>query len=156
MVGWLAGWLTKLLVGWLEVRVRVEEPIKILWKDVVLFSCYLFSFFFFFLPHIDQCCIRALQLQCHVRGHRSEVRHKSIIFHPQLSNFVNVKILRLFTSFCSETPDQEVLASFTIHFPPGQTPTLAPLQQLVLAGFLGGIPVFRDSVQQAGNLGLSG
>lgn len=50
----------------------------------------------------------------------------------------------------SETPDQEVLASFTIHFPPGQTPTLAPLQQLVLVGFLGGIPVFRDSVQQAG------
>lgn len=50
----------------------------------------------------------------------------------------------------SETPDQEVLATFTINFPPGETPTLVPLQQLVLGGFLGGIPVFQDSVQQAG------
>jgi len=50
----------------------------------------------------------------------------------------------------SETPDQQVLASFTIHFPPGLTPTLVPLQQLVQTGLLGGIPVFKDSVQQAG------
>lgn len=50
----------------------------------------------------------------------------------------------------SETTDQEVLASFTIHFPPGQTPTLVPLQQLVQGGMLSGIPVFSDSVQQAG------
>ncbi|XP_067041556.1 uncharacterized protein [Acropora muricata] len=50
----------------------------------------------------------------------------------------------------SETPDQEVLASFTIHFPAGETPTLAPLQHLVQGGFLGGIPVFQDSVQEEG------
>lgn len=43
-----------------------------------------------------------------------------------------------------------MLASFTIHFPPGQTPTLVPLQQLVQGGMLSGIPVFSDSVQQAG------
>ncbi|KAJ7379462.1 SPARC- modular calcium-binding protein 2 [Desmophyllum pertusum] len=50
----------------------------------------------------------------------------------------------------SETPDKEVLAAFTINFPPGQTPTLVPLQQLIQGGLLGGIPVFRDSVQEAG------
>ncbi|XP_078371715.1 uncharacterized protein LOC144655351 isoform X2 [Oculina patagonica] len=50
----------------------------------------------------------------------------------------------------SETPDKQVLASFTINFPPGQTPTLVPLQQIVQGGLLGGIPVFRDSVQEAG------
>lgn len=56
----------------------------------------------------------------------------------------------IFASFFSETPDKQVLASFTINFPPGQTPTLVPLQQFVLNGLLGGIPVFRDSVQEAG------
>ena len=52
----------------------------------------------------------------------------------------------------SETPDREVLASFIINFPPGQTPSLLPLQGVVQGGLLGGIPVFRDSVQQAGLL----
>lgn len=50
----------------------------------------------------------------------------------------------------SETPDHEVLASFIINFSPGQTPSLLPLQGVVQGGLLGGIPVFRDSVQQAG------
>jgi len=54
--------------------------------------------------------------------------------------------------FFSETPDREVLASFIINFPPGQTPSLIPLQGVVQGGLLGGIPVFRDSVQQAGLL----
>lgn len=50
----------------------------------------------------------------------------------------------------SKTNDNEVLASFTITFPPGETPTLIPLQQIVQGGLLGGIPVFRDSVLEAG------
>ena len=53
--------------------------------------------------------------------------------------------------FFREAPDGKIEADYKLLFPPGSNPSVDPLRAAIASGIVGGMPVFKDSMQEGGN-----